>query len=280
MNKNRGFDNAQARFPWTQPSKYCSCGVQSLHHALLLLGHSHGLSDLLAACPLHRNLAFGHELSHLMSTARSFRVRPFDLTASTLRSLRATINKSLKAGSPVVLGSVPALHWLVLGGFDEDGNYVWIDSANEPLSDSWAWEEVEEWIGEVEPPYEAIAINPGRGQDSRRSMVPHIAGIYELLASDEDLAGEWGAYLDDLDSVFNFEKARGPMMDAETFFEGNEEAIVQPVLWMDEDLDERAVREVYANYRTVANFHSLTLPVCFEAHAIAHMALVLKGNVS
>jgi hypothetical protein len=257
----------------------------------LLLGMRSDLSELNAMAPqlkirwekLPENpkevVGIGHEVYELRKLASRVRSRPQDITSASLRALRAAINKSLEAGSPVILGVESDSHWIVLAGFDEDRNYVWIDSADEPLSDSWAWEEVEEWIGEVEPPYEAIAIHPGRGQDSRRSMVPHIAGIYELLASDEDLAGEWGAYLDDLDSVFNFKKAQGPIMDAETFFEGNEEAIVQPVLWMDEDLEEKTVREVYANYRTVANFHSLALPACFEAHAIAHMALVLKQNV-
>ena len=47
----------------------------------------------------------------------------------------------------------------------------------------------------------------------------------------------------------------------------------------DDRLDEATVREVYANYRTVANFHSLELPTCFETHAVAQMAMVLRDNV-
>ena len=111
-------------------------------------------------------------------------------------------------------------------------------------------------------------------------MVPHIAGIYELLACDELLAREWGIYLDDLDTVFNHEKTRGPLIEAEAFFETNEEAIVGPVLWTGDDLEEDVVREVYANYRTVANFHSISLPACFEAHTVAHMAMILKDSVT
>lgn len=280
MNKNRGFDNAQTRWPWTNPNKYCSCGVQSLHHAMLLLGMRSYLMELLRGCPVHKNVGLGHETPLLMSLGRSFGSRPEDLTTSRLRSLQGGINRSLKAGSPVILGSNPSRHWLVLAGFDGDGGYVWLDSADERLCGRWDWDEIVEWICEDETEFEAIAIHPGRERDGRRSMVPHMAAIYDLLGSDEALAGEWGIYLDDLDAVFNFEKTRGPAMDAETFFETNEEAIVQPVLWMDDNPAENVVREVYANFRTVANFHSLSLPACFEAHAIAQMALILRDSVS
>jgi len=280
MNKNRGFDNAQARWPWTNPHKYCSCGVQSLHHAMLLLGLQSDLGELLGKAGMLNNVKHGHELPLLMSLARSFGSRAENLTTSKLRSLLRAIERSLKMGSPVILGSDAKIHWLTLAGFDGDGGYVWIDSADEPLSGSWDWDEIEEWLETAGGEVEAIAIHPGRGHDGRRSMVPHIDAIYELLGSDEALAGEWGVYLDDLDTVFNFEKARGSTMEAEAFFESNEEPIVQPVLWMDDDLEENVVREVYANYRTVANFHSLSLPTCFEAHAVAQMALILRDSVS
>ena len=282
MNKNKGFDNAQARFPWTRPTRYSSCGVQSLHHAMLLLGKSSDLGELLAAFPILANVKFGHELHLLASVAKAFGARPENLTNSRLRFIRTSINRTLKGGSPVILGSNRNVHWLVLAGFDKDGGYVWIDSADDPFSGSWDWEEIEEWLGPDEEEFEAIAIHSGKKDDFRRSMVPHMAGIYELIGSGDPIAGQWGEYLDDLDGVFNFAITRGRKMAAENFFEKNEEAIVQPLLWMDNDdeLEEPAVREVFANYRTVANFHSLEFPACFETHAVAHMAIVLRENVS
>ena len=280
MNKNRGFDNAQVRWPWTNPHKYCSCGVQSLHHAMLLLGMPSNLSELLQHCPIHKNVGFGHEVPLLMALAKLFGARPENLTNSKLRSLRGAINRSLKMGSPVILGSDSEIHWLVLAGFDGNGGYVWIDSADEPLSGTWDWEEIEDWLAADGVEIDALAICPGSGDGARRSMVPHIDGIYELLTCDEALSGEWGLYLDDLDTVFNFAKTRGATMEAETFFGTNEEAIVQPVLWMNNNLEEDVVRDVYANYRAVANFHSLSLPACFEAHVVAHMAMVLKDSVA
>jgi len=281
MNKNRGFDNAQTRSPWTNPTRYCSCGVQSLHHAMLVLGKSSDLGELLAAFPILDNVKEGHELPLLASVARAFGSRPENLTNSSLRSFRASIKRTLKGRSPVVLGSNLAVHWLVLAGSDDDGGYVWIDSADDPLSGVWDWDQIEEWLGPDEEEFEAIAIHPGKNDNPGRSMVPHIAGIYELLGSNEELASQWGEYLDDLDTVFNFEPRGGPKMNAEAFFESNEEAIVQPVLWMDkgDELDEAVVREFFANYRTVANFHSLELPTCFETHAVAQMAMILRDNV-
>jgi hypothetical protein len=282
---NKGFDNAQARFPFTIPTRYCSCGVQALHHALLLLGKSSDLNRLLADFPIHKNVYFGTELKDLTVAARSCGARPENLSSSSLRSLRGGISRALKAGSPVILGSEPHCHWLVLAGFGGDGGYVWIDSADPDLSGKWDWDEIADWLKgdedeEIEE-FQAIGIHAGPRDKPSRSMVPHIAGVYELLGSDSDLAGEWGAYLEELDAIFEYEAMRGPKIDAETFFAENEEAIVQPVLWMKNgDLDEKTVREVYANYRTVANFHSLELPDVFQTHAVAHMAMMLRDAVS
>jgi hypothetical protein len=290
MNKNRGFDNAQARAHWRNPQKHHSCGVQSLHHALLLLGKPSDLAELLAAFPLLDNIAFGHEVPPLISAARRFGGRPEDITSSDLRALRATINRILKGGSPIILGSDARVHWLVLAGLDGQGGYVWIDSFDQPLSGAWDWDGIEEWLlaadadgersDEIDV-FEAIAIHPRKNDNPARSMVPHIAGIYELLGSNEKLAGQWGSYLDDLDKVFNFQSGKGPRMEAETFFENNGEAIALPVLWMDQDglLEKEVVQEVLRNYRTVANFHSLELPACYESHAVAHMAMILRDRV-
>lgn len=275
---NRGFDNAQARFPWTNPHKYCSCGVQSLHHSLLLLGLPSDLSELLRCCPIHKNIGFGHEATLLMSLARSHGARPENLTTFGTRTLRSSINRVLKSGSPVILGSNPHRHWLVLAGHDDNGGYVWLDSADDPLADVWDWDEIEEWIGADEQEYEAIAIHQRR--KTNRSLVPHMAGLYRALSTDVFLAGEWGLYLADLDTVFNYQNRQGRVMEAAAFLDRNEEAIVQSVIRMEAGVEKRIIREVFTNHRTIADYHSLTIPVQFEKQATAQMAMVLRDSVA
>ena len=280
MNRNRGFDNAQARFPLINPHKYCSCGVQSLHHCLLLLGLPSDLSDLLRSCPIHKNIGFGHEVPLLMSLARSHGARAENLTTSKTRPLLSSINRALKSGSPVILGSNPHRHWLVLAGPDGNGGYVWMDSADDPLTGVWDWDDIEEWIGDDGTDYEAIAVHQANPANRRRSLVPHMAGLYRALNTDACLAGEWGLYLEDLDTVFNYRRGQGKMMEAARFLKKHEEAIVQAVIRMEPTVETSIVREVYANYRTVADFHSLTVPVRFGEHAIAQMAMVLRDSVA
>lgn len=280
MNTNRGFDNAQARFPWTNPHKFCSCGVQSLHHSLLLLGLPSDLSVLLGCCPVYKNIGFGHEVPLLMSLGKTQGAKPENLTTSTTHRLRSSINRCLRTGSPVILGSNPHQHWLVLAGRDDNGNYVWMDSADDPLTGVWDWDGVEEWLGADGTDYEAIAVHQGGKTDRHRSLVPHIAGLHEALNNDSMLAGEWGLYLQDLDTVFNYQKGQGRVMEAAAFLERNEEAIVGSVIQMETGVKKGVIREVYANYRIVADFHSLTVPVRFEKHAVAQMAMVLRESVA
>ncbi len=275
---NRGFDNAQARFPWTNPHKYCSCGIQSLHHSLLLLGLPSDLSELLRCCPMHKNIGFGHEATLLTSLARSHGARPKNLTTSNTRTLRSSINRALKSEAPVILGSNPNRHWLVLAGPDGNGWYVWMDSADDPLTGVWDWDAIQEWIGSDEPEYEAIAIHQRR--KTNRSLVPHIAGLYEVLSTDVFLAGEWGHYLDDLDIVFCYPKGQGRVLEAATFLDRNEEAIVQSVIRMEPGLEKRIIREVFTNFRTIADYHSLTVPLRFEKQATAQMAMILRDSVA
>jgi len=275
---NRGFDNAQARFPWISPHKYCSCGIQSLHHSLLILGLHSDLSELLRSCPVHKNIGFGHEASLLMSLARSHGARPENLTTFGTRTLHSSINRALKSGSPVILGSNPNRHWLVLAGRDGNGGYVWMDSADDPLADVWDWEDIEEWIGADEQEYEAIAIHQRR--KTNRSLVPHMADLYEALSTDVFLAGEWGLYLADLDTVFNYPRGQGRVLEAATFLDRNEEAIVQAVIRMEPGVEKRILREVFTNFRTIADYHSLTVPVQFEKQATAQMAIVLRDSVA
>ncbi len=113
-------------------------------------------------------------------------------------------------------------------------------------------------------------------------MVPHIGQIHGLLNRDSELAGRWGLLLEDLDSVFSFKDPNGPWMDSEAFFEDNEEPIVQPIGWMEADsrTAERNARALLADYRTVANFHSLRLPKDFATAGAVHMALLLQKAVA
>lgn len=284
MNSNRGFDNRQTDF-WKiagDPRAYRTCGIQSLHHARLLLGQYSDQGDLFAVPGQLKNYFSGHYLHQIKAVCKKRSVKYRDITNTNLRILRRDLDLHLKRGCPIILGSIPAEHWLVVAGLDEAGEYLLIDSADEPLVGPWDWEEMKKWLlgDENDPgPYEALAILPSKPELCRRSMVPNMAAIAGELASNRDLASEWGLYLQELDSVFNFVTMSGSETSAGDFLEANEEPIVQSVLWSDPDLNEKVVRRVYENFRIVGSAHNLSLPAACEAHAVAQMAILLKESV-
>ena len=167
-----------------------------------------------------------------------------------------------------------------MAGFDEVGRYVLIDSNDDPITGVWDWEDVADWLGEDDAPYEALAILPHVPNLLKRSMVPHIAGIWQTLGNDSELAGRWGDILADLDRVFDFPNERGDRLDAATFFEVNKNSILQPIIWESPQVDETAANNLYADFWNVANFHSLSLPSCYEAHAVSHMVLILQNRLT
>lgn len=263
------------------PRVYHTCGVQSVHHAFLALGCAFSLGEMFKQTALGK-MIFGQELECLQELVQRFGGRSKNLSGERWSRVRAGIDRALGAGAPVVLGSDPEEHWLLLVGKTDDGEYIWLDSADSSLTGTWNPDEAEEWVGEPNSgEIEALAIYPRSRPQIRRSMVPHFESVFELLGEDRRLASRWGDYLNDLDEVFNFETSRGPWLDSEHFFTTNVEPIVQPVLWTDyaQQMVEADVRDVFANYQTVANCHSLRLPSACESHCIAHMAFVLRDSV-
>jgi hypothetical protein len=110
-----------------------------------------------------------------------------------IKSFRRHVDKALRAGSPVIIGSEPAVHWLCLGGRTHGGGYVWADSANGAAAVGAfdTWDEVEEWLTDgdtsaLTEPFSAITVSPGKNMPASRSMVPWSGGVYESLNADAD----------------------------------------------------------------------------------------------
>ena len=45
------------------------------------------------------------------------------------------------------------------------------------------------------------------------------------------------------------------------------------------EIDATLAENLYADYRTVANFHNCCLPARWEAHATTHMAMILRNEL-
>lgn len=284
MNTYRGFDNRQA--DWRKLVKdvraFRSCGIQSLHHARLLLGQPSDLGELFRAGDILDHVWNGHDGGLVKTVARRVGVKVDDFTTDRLPELRRNLNRRLKRGLPVVLGSNQEgiEHWLVVAGFDDDGQYILVDSADDPITGVWDWEDMQEWLGDDDAPYEALAVLPWKPALIKRSMVPHIAGIWQTLGEDSELAGRWGALYADLQRVFDYPPERGAKLDSETFFECNRNPILQPLFWEHPEIEATLAENLYADYRTVANFHNFCLPARSEAHATTHMAMILRNELA
>lgn len=275
--------------PISDPRHWYSCGLQALHHSLLVLGIPSELRTHFRNHDGHN--FFGHELDEIAAVAREFGAKADTIEAGGLGGLRQFIDKSLRKGFPIVLGcgKYPKgheeydhtdYHWLVIAGHAEHPDeYIWIDSAHEDLIGSWPWDgpgSITEWIVPGEAPYEALAVLPGKAHPKARSMVPYINNLAEVLSKDQDFANEWGNYLELVERVFDYAPDRSPMISAEEFFEANAYPIMQPVEWEGDDLDASEIEVLYRRLQTVANFHSFEIPSSYESHAIAHLALVMK----
>jgi hypothetical protein len=195
-----------------------------------------------------------------------------------LKQLKAKIDRHLDRGHPIVLGVDDDDHWIVIAG-RKGSSYYWIDSAGTTVTGQVDWQDVVEWIGEPDDDpdhYAAMALAPSKG-GAGRSLVPWMESLWELLACDPDLAGNWGLYLEQLDHLLDY-GSRSASVPAGEFFRIHEEAIVQPVLWSDTDgsLEEDHVRGLYRSYWTVADMHSLRVPSAYHSHVACHLALMLR----
>ena len=268
------------------PRNRASCGIFSLHHAMVFLGQGTRFQWLRDEHPRFLDkIYFGTESAQLAALAKRMGLRPA-IHASSRRTapIRRELDRSLAEGHPVIVGSEPWCHWICVGGRTEGGGYIWADSADDPAVGIFgSWDELEEWITgeaegfELELPIEIIRIAPGRKMPPRRSMVPWVDGIWRNLAADPGYAKDWSNLLADMLDVFwDLDYAPGGRSAGE-FLDEHLDGIVAAVSYHLE-CDPADVRETAHGYRDVADFHSLVVPRGEEACATAAFALKLASK--
>jgi len=268
-----------------KPSHWFMCGIHASHHALLLLGHVVDKNDMLKLPTwqekygVHKYTEMGLECERVIEILRHFGGTATNISSRNRHVLKRAIDRHLNNGHAVILGVAQDTHWAALGGIPASDEYVWIDSADPQLTGSMSWSELESWIDsdEGDTPVdlvEAIAVSMSGARAASRSMVPHLNIICDALSDDRNMANYWGDYLQDADRLFDYPLARDTI-EAKVFLETNEQAILQSLRIL-EDYDEELLRYIYTNLKTVADYHSLSLPRKYEREAIASTALLLN----
>jgi hypothetical protein len=265
-----------------------SCGIFSLHHAMVFLGQGHNFQLLRSRHPeLINLLRYGMESDELVRLAKSHDLRPSPFESSTIAPIRKAVDRSLAAGHPVIIGSEPQIHWVCLGGRTEDGGYVWADSAHDPaVGGNWSWEEIEEWMTydeeeeyypDLEFPFEIITIAPGKNMPASRSMVPWCGSLWPLLAGDTDYAGDWSNLLADMLDVFWDAEYAPKALPVGGFLDEHLDGIIDAAAFQT-GISQADLLSVAHGYRDAADFHSLVVPQGQEATAIAGFTLKLVAK--
>lgn len=269
------------------PTNIAACGVFSVHHAFVFLGQGHAIGNIQM---LHSKfvslISRGLEVDQLTPIIRKYGAKSDTIESWEIGSIKAWVDKHLRTGYPVILGSEPAVHWICLGGVS-NGNYVWADSAEGMTVGTSTWEELVEWMtlneegeeAELEGPFEAIAVLPGKNMPASRSIVPWVGGIWDVWASDNQYARNWGNLLADMLEVFWDEDDAKDGIPAGEFLEANSDAIVEAVSSMN-GWKKSVVREHADAYQDVADFHSLGVDPGQEDATIARFSLMLQARLS
>jgi hypothetical protein len=265
-----------------------SCGIFSVHHAMVFLGQGSNFQSLRSHHrPFWQLLRHGTEAAELVAIARKQSLHAKVFSSGGIKTMRSKVDQALKAGHPVILGSEPAVHWICLGGRTADGGYVWADSASKPAVGVFgSWEEVEEWMtcdgdgnesNELEYPLEMITIAPGARMPPSRSLVPWSGAIWANLAWDESYALDWSNQLADMLDVFWDLEYAPKSRSAGDFLDEHLDTIL-PAVSAQLGVSSSALRSTALGYRDVADFHSLVVPTGEEAGAIAAFAIKLAGK--
>jgi hypothetical protein len=273
------------------PRNRASCGIFSLHHAMVFLGQGTRFQWLREDHPaLLDKLHFGTISKSLCALARRQKLRP-TVHSSWLKTapIRKKLDRALGTGHPVIVGSEPHCHWICIGGRTEDGVYVWADSADRPALGAFgSWEELEHWmLHSSDPEYpsfpdlecdlEIIEIAPGGQMPSSRSMVPWIGGIWESLASDQAYAKDWSNLLADMLDVFWDLDYSPKGRPAGEFLDEHLDGIIDAAAFQS-GISQAELRGTANGYRDAADFHSLVVPHGQEATAIAGFTLKLVAK--
>lgn len=268
---------------------FTSCGIFSLHHAMVFLGQGHNFQLLRSKHrALLKLLLTGTDTGELISLAKAHKLRTSVFESRSASAIRRKVDASLKAGHPVIIGSEPQVHWICLGGRTDDGGYVWADSGSDPAVGAFrSWDEIEDWMTfdeeeeyypELEFPFEIIAVSPGKGMPASRTMVPWVGSLSKILAADSDYAGDWSNLLADMLDVFWDLDYAPKGRPAGEFLDEHLGGIVDSVASATGH-SRAVILEIGRGYRDAADFHSLVAPKGEETSVIAafSLKLLMKG---
>jgi len=268
---------------------YAACGMFSVHHALVLLGQGDAIGRTKSLHPRFWDLIWnGLESEKLIRIAGKSGAKTDLIETRKLKQIRPWVDRHMASGHPVIIGSEPACHWICIGGRTSDGLYVWADSAASPAIGACSWDELEQWMAmdeetgdevELEFPFEAIAVLPGKNMPASRSIVPWIDGIWEVWASDPKYARNWSNLLADMLQVFwDAEYVKGGI-PAGDFFDKHGPGIVEAMSSL-HGWDKSVVREQANAYRDAAHFHSLVVDPGQESATLARFTLMFQARVA
>jgi len=275
--------------PRIDPRNWCSCGLFSLHHAMVFLGQGGSYNDLRDKHPsLRDKIEGGTVTADLLRLAKKMGLRAEEHQTGGIRSHHRHVDKVLRTGSPVIIGSEPQEHWICLGGRTHNGGYVWADSADgdAAIGAFDSWDEVEEWLTDGETssltePFSAITVAPGKNMPASRSMVPWIGGVHESLNADLEYAHDWSNLLADMLDVFWDRDYASPGVPAGEFLDRHLDGIIEATAGLTWH-DEAALLDLAHGYRDAADFHNLVVAKGHDARVISAFAhkLAAKADAS
>lgn len=206
----------------------------------------------------------------------------------SIKDYRRHLDQVLRSGSPLIVASEPANHWICLGGRTDDGGYVWADSADKSgaIGAFGSWDELEEWLtdgdaSELEEPFSSITISPGKKMPTSRSMVPWVGGVYERLNADSDYAHDWSNLLGDMLDVFWDREYVSKGVPAGKFLDHHLDGIIEATASLTGH-DVEALQHLAHGYRNAADFHKLVVAKGHDTQAISAFAhkLAAKADAS
>ena len=263
------------------PTNMAACGLFSVHHAMVFLGQGDSIQNMKRLHPSFWDLFHAGLCSDKMaSIIRNAGAKSDVIENWSLRQIKSWTNRHLSVGHPVIIGSEPACHWICLGGKTSDGDYVWADSAAHPALGTITWDELAEWMGgddELEYPFEAVAVLPGRRMPASRSIVPWIEGAWEVLACDSKHAREWSNLLADMLQVFWDAEYVRRGIAAGDFLDQHGPSIVDAVSSLN-GWNKLAIQDHANAYRDTAHFHNLVVDPGQESITIARFSLMLQAR--
>ena len=270
---------------WTDPRHWAACGFFSLHHAKVFLGQGGGYADLRDKHGSWWDMIHeGTVAQPLMKLAKKEGLHVEYYETTGIKCYRRHLDKVLKAGSPLIIGSEPAGHWICLGGRTDEGGYVWADSAdgNAAIGAFDSWDELEEWLTEgdhsaLEEPFSAITVSPGPKMPKSRSMVTWSGGLIESLSSDEDYALDWSNLVADMLDVFWDREYVPGGVAAGDFLDRHLDGIVEATATLTGH-DEKALEGLAHGYRDAADFSNLVVAKGHDASAITAFAHKLAAK--